>query len=165
MKTIFRTVIYLLSAAIFVASGSNAQAGETKQTPLTGSFRGQENDVPQGFPPQTLAVHGTVMGIAPHLGRFTMIYYLTVTLANGTSTGTGQLIAADGSTITGTVTGSSAPGEPGIAIITEVYMITGGTGRFTGASGTFTVQRLVDLMSGSTSGTIQGVVIAPNGAH
>jgi hypothetical protein len=45
--------------------------------------------------------------------------------------------------------------------IVEKYVITGGTGRFANASGSFTVQRLVNRATGTSSGTISGTIIIP----
>src|SRR5947199_355182 len=116
MNTIFKTVLCLPVAAMFLtlALTGRADAAAEKQTPLIGSIQGQEKDVFQGPPPGTLAVDGTVTGIAPHLGRFTLLYKLTVTLLDGSATGSGQLIAANGDTILATVVGTSVPVEPGI---------------------------------------------------
>jgi hypothetical protein len=88
-----------------------------------------------------------------------------VVLPQGTATGTGELKAANGDTISYTVAGSSVALEPEVGSITEVNTITGGTGRFEGATGTITVLRRVDLSTGITSGSMQGVVIAPTGGH
>jgi hypothetical protein len=68
------------------------------------------------------------------------------------------LIAANGDSIYTTIVGSSEPtGTPGVRSITEIDTITGGTGRFAGAQGSFIVERLVnqtDFTSGSFHGTI-----------
>jgi hypothetical protein len=93
-------------------------------------------------------------------------YQLTVTLANGTATGSDQLIAVNGDSVFTTVAGSSEPtATPGVLSITEVDTITGGTGRFAGAQGSFTVERLVNQATGFTSGSFHGTITSPGAAH
>jgi hypothetical protein len=47
---------------------------------------------------------------------------------------------------------------PGIASIVETATITGGTGRFAGATGSFIVERLVDLINLETTGSFEGTI-------
>ena len=63
-------------------------------------------------------------------------------------------------------TGSSALVRPGSVLITEHATIdpTRSTGRFAGAEGTFTVERLADAatgVGGLTLGTIEGMISLP----
>jgi hypothetical protein len=97
--------------------------------------------------------------------KFSFTYQLTVTLASGTAIGSGQLIAANGDSIDTTITGSSDLTTPGLARITEIDTITGGTGRFAGAQGSFTVERLVVQATGFTSGSFHGTITSPGTAH
>src|SRR5439155_20448468 len=101
-----------------------------------------------------LQVDGTVTGVATHLGLFTMTYKVTVNVLTGTSTGSALLTAANGDTILTTIVGQGTSEPSGLNSITEVNTITGGTGRFAGARGSFTVDRLEDPATGITSGTI-----------
>jgi hypothetical protein len=66
--------------------------------------------------------------------------------------------AANGDMVFAEFTGFSSPVEPGFVFVTEEATITGGTGRFTGASGQFTVMRLVDQMNGATTGSFEGTL-------
>jgi hypothetical protein len=89
-----------------------------------------------------------------------------VTLENGTATGSAHLIAANGDSIYTTVAGSSEmTATPGVNSITEINTITGGTGRFSGAQGSFTVERLIDLATGFTSGSFHGMITSPGATH
>jgi hypothetical protein len=89
-----------------------------------------------------------------------------VNLANGTATGSAHLVAANGDSIDTTITGSSdLTTTPGFAIITEINTITGGTGRFAGAQGNFTVERLENLATGFTSGSFHGIITSPGADH
>jgi hypothetical protein len=138
-----------------------------KQVPFKGSIQGHEIDTPQGGPPPTtLLVDGSATGIGTHVGEFSFTYRATVNLADGTATGSAELIAANGDRIFTTVAGSSEPtATPGVFSITEINTLTGGTGRFAGAQGSFTVERLVDPGTGLTSGSFHGTITSPGAAH
>jgi len=142
-------------------------AAAQKQVPFDGAMQGREIDTPQGGPPPTtLLVDGRTRGIATHVGQFSYSYQLTVALANGTATGSGQLIAANGDSIFTTIVGQGQPTDsPGVNRIMEINTITGGTGRFQGAVGSFTVERLVTLATGFTSGSFRGNISPPGAVH
>ena len=58
-----------------------------------------------------------------------------------------------------TAVGQSEPtSTPGVFRIVEIQTVTGGTGRFSGAKGSFTVERLIDLTTGLTSGSFHGTI-------
>ena len=171
MTTAIQTNIRLRSAAVLLILGVAGIAAADTLTPFKGSFQGQEKDqpVPSVGPPQQLLVDGTVTGVATHLGQFTMHYNVVVSNPINpvaTSTGSAQLTAANGDMIFTTIIGQGvpAPGAPGFAQITEQNTITGGTGRFAGAQGSFTVERLVELATGLTSGSFNGAISSPGGA-
>ena len=121
-----------------------------------------ETDVVQGG---TLIVDGSAVGKATELGQFAMTYHVTVDLGTGGSVGTATFVAANGDTIDTTASGESAPtSTPGVFRIVEIQTITGGTGRFANAKGTFTVVRLTDLNTGFTSGSFSGIITSPGSA-
>jgi hypothetical protein len=66
---------------------------------------------------------------------------------------------------TGPTPGALQDSENQAASITEINTITGGTGRFAGAQGSFTVERLVNLATGFTSGSFHGTITSPGAAH
>jgi hypothetical protein len=104
-------------------------------------------------------VEGTATGNATHLGRFTVAFPHTVSFATATGEGTFTFTAANGDTLTADFTGQAQLGP--ITSIVEHATIMGGTGRFAGASGHFTVQRLFDPGSGATNGSFDGTISAP----
>lgn len=112
------------------------------------------------FPgPTTLFVSGEGTGNATHLGRFTFEYDELVDLATGTGTGTYELTAANGDTLTADWTGYGVPTEdPTVLLVVENATITGGTGRFVNASGSFTIERLFDFVTNSGGGSIEGTM-------
>ena len=161
-----KTTIYLSMAAMLLTAALAVPAAAQKRVPFKGSLQGHEIDTPQGGPPPTtLSVDGSVTGIASHVGQFSFSYQLTVTLANGTATGSGHLIAANGDSVYTTITGSSDVTTPGLVRIMEIDTITGGTGRFAGAQGSFAVERFVISATGFTSGSFHGMITPPGAAH
>jgi hypothetical protein len=123
-----------------------------------------------GNPPQEISVRGTVTGLATHLGRFRLDYIVTVSLPKSSSTGSAEL-TADGDKIFTTIVGQgvAVPDIPGLTRIVEFNTITGGTGRFAGATGTFIVERLAQSNTNTqlapTSGSLQGTIISSDAAH
>ena len=101
-------------------------------------------------------------GHASHLGRFTFSAPHTVDPLTRTAAGTYTLTAANGDTLTATFTGRAKPitGTTTLVIV-ETATITGGTGRFAGATGTFTVTREYDTAAGTTTGAFDGTISSP----
>ena len=82
--------------------------------------------------------------------------------ANGTAIGSYEFTAANGDTLFGDFTGQATPtATPGVLYIVEMVTITGGTGRFAGASGSFICERLFDRIAGTTSGSFEGTISSP----
>jgi hypothetical protein len=126
---------------------AQTQAQGGTELPFSGSFS-TATDVP---PP---SAHATAEGAATHLGRFTGTLTAEVT-SESTSTGTFNFTAANGDQLSGTFVGQGVFIPPGTARITEVATIENGTGRFAGATGTFTMVRFgtIDFATGKATGT------------
>jgi hypothetical protein len=169
MKMLPRAGIFLaLAATVFTAALAYSKNSD-KRLLVEGFFQGTEVDVFQGSPgspPDSIAVDGNIPGLATHLGEFTYTYKVLVNAQPGSATGTGEWIAANGDHVFLSVTGQGDPigsDVPNLNNIVEIDSITGGTGRFEGATGVVTVRRLIDLATGFTSGSIHGTVVLPGG--
>jgi hypothetical protein len=162
MKSIMkRSSIYLAMASMFVTLALASPAAAKNQVPFHGSILGAEVDHVQGT---TLTGTGTGTGIATLLGRFTVTWEVTVNLVNGSAVGSFHFITANGDSISTTFHGQGDPTDtPGVNQIVEVNIITGGTGRFAGATGSFILERLIDLPTGFTSGSFIGTIGSPGG--
>ena len=154
---------YLTLAALLLTSMCAAPAFAKNAVPFHGSIQGAEVNSVQGT---TLLVDGTGTGIATHLGRFSVTWEVTVDLLDSSATGSLHFIAANGDSLLTEFLGQGEPTEtPGINRIVEVNTITGGTGRFATASGSFTLERLLDMTTGITSGSFAGIITPPGAAH
>ena len=166
-QPVMKASVSLVVAAMLLTAVLAVTAAAQNQVPFKGSLQGHESDTPEGGPPPTtLNADGNTTGIATHVGQFSFTYQLTVTLATATATGSGHLVAANGDSIYTTIAGTlEVTSTPGVDSITEINTITGGTGRFAGAQGTFTVERLINLATGFTSGSFHGTITSPGAAH
>lgn len=100
----------------------------------------------------------TGTGEATHLGRFTLLSEFTVIPPPAsTASGTATWTAANGNEIFTTVAGQAVVTFP-VAAIVETHTITGGTGRFAGASGTLLVERSLNVLTLASSGSIAGTI-------
>src|SRR5207249_10717841 len=101
-------------------------------------------------------------GNATQLGRFTLDIPHVVDRSTRTAVGTYEFTAANGDTVFAEFTGIATPTEvPGVLYIEETATITGGTGRFADATGSFTVERLFDTIALTTTGSFEGTVSSP----
>ena len=175
MKTMTRSNIYLPIAAMIVTTALAIPATAQKQVPFKGSFQGQDvhNTLPPGA--ATVVISTTATGTGTHLGRFLLIREITGNLVNFTASGSAQWKAANGDIIDTTVFGSAAPADnPDYLKVTETHTITGGTGRFTGAQGSFTVELFHKLEPSGIAGGVEtheifgsfnGTITSPGAAH
>jgi hypothetical protein len=83
---------------------------------------------------------------------------MQVNVLTMTSTGTATFTAANGDNLTASVAGQATRTGPTMLSIVEIYTITGGTGRFAGATGNFTLESTVDQVTGVSSGTFSGAI-------
>lgn len=161
MKKTFVAIGIVLLLLIVVASVTFASPGQ-KQLPFKGSLHAVENNQVD-WP--TIYVHGSGSGNATILGKFSVTYEGVVHNDEngvGTASPSAHFVAANGDSLFAEGSGLGVPTEtPGVNRIVEEYTITGGTGRFAGATGSFTVERLITLATGVTDGTIEGKIVLP----
>lgn len=143
----------LLSAALVFAA---PDAGADHSVP----FKGKDTFAasPAGPPGDGKVIHtvDSGSGTAAHLGRFTMVASETVDTDSMTvSDGTFTMTAANGDTVSGTYSGTIQPGLTGYLVCGP---ITGGTGRFAGATGTIVFDGTFDPLTFTGSDVISGSI-------
>ena len=160
MKKISVWTIVALLLAILLMGTTLAAASARKPLPLKGSIEAVETYQVNG---PTMFVTATGTGEATHLGRYTVSYEVEVDLPTGSGTGlSAQYVAANGDTLFADGSGQATPtDDPTVFVVVETFTITGGTGRFDGATGNFTEERRVNIVTGVTSGTISGTIGLP----
>ena len=148
----------LAGALVLVALAGPASASD--RVPFRGSLAGTATVTPLN--PPIVAVRIEATGTATHLGRFTLEAPHTVNQATLTAVGTYLITAANGDTITANLAGTATMVKPPKYIsITETATVTGGTGRFAGASGSIEVKRMFNRATGVTTGTLEGWISQP----
>jgi hypothetical protein len=130
-----------------------------QEVPFKGRVEGTATITP-GTPP-FLSVSIAGAGNATHLGRFTVEIPHVVNASNRTSIGTYEFTAANGDMLTAAFTGQSTLTAPGVLSVVDTATITGGTGRFADATGSFTVERLFNQVTGLTTGSFEGTILSP----
>ena len=151
------SIVFGLIAALATAFAGPVAAKEL--VPFRGEMSGTATVTP--IAPPIVSVLLETSGQASQLGRFTLVAPHTVNQATLTATGTYTFTAADGSTLTASLSGTATLVAPGQLSIAETGIITGGTGRFEGATGTFSTQRTFFPATGQTHGTFEGWISTP----
>ena len=145
----------LFALALLLSFAGPVSAGE--RIPFKGTLAGTAVVTPLN--PPIVAVRIDAAGMATHLGRFTLVAPHVVNQATLTAVGTYLITAANGDTITADLAGTAVMVEPpDVVAITETATITGGTGRFAGATGSIEVERVFNRATGVTTGTLDGWV-------
>ncbi|MEO8429469.1 MAG: hypothetical protein ABI651_20440 [Verrucomicrobiota bacterium] len=161
MNNITKTILYLQMAAMLATVAFAGPKAAEKQVPFHGTIQTVETVTSVKFP---IVFNSSIgRGKATHLGRFA--WELAVEINNSdptalTATGTGVLTVANGDSLFTEFTATASPTPiPDVIFIIEVHSITGGTGRFAGATGGFTRQALSNLALGFSSGLFDGTIV------
>jgi hypothetical protein len=111
-----------------------------------------------------LALEVTGTGHATFIGSYTGDYRECFDPATGAVTGGSfTLTAENGDTLYGTYAGQAVPSGANVSY-DDPGVITGGTGRFAGASGIANTSGVANLATGEYRGTISGSVSSPASA-
>lgn len=103
----------------------------------------------------------TKAGNATHLGRFTVVASQCLDPATGAITkGEAVFTAANGDQVFATQSGQVSGSPPVLAFELD-YTITGGTGRFAGASGSINATGDFDVRTGGGTASLEGVMSSP----
>ncbi len=164
MKGVSILALTLLGLMTLAGPASAGQAPEAEPVPIKGTFEGLHVSRTPLDPPFAFD-RFEAEGQATHLGQFELVIEATVDFGSRPVTGAGTytFTAANGDRLVADHTGFSALVGPGIVLITEHTIIDPdrSTGRFAGAEGTFTVERLADAatgVGGVTVGSFEGTV-------
>ena len=171
MKTINRTKIYLPMAGTILLAALALSAAAQTQVPFKGTFQGSDTVVTPPMILQSITGNGTLVG-----------QFSSTAVSGGPGAHSAHWIAANGDSIDTTFVGSlsghvdmapcqvlGAQPEDSYAEITQIHTITGGTGRFAGVQGSFTLTKYHDLVrrdgSFGTCGSYLGTITPPGAAQ
>lgn len=132
-------------------------------------FKGSEDGTFQFADPcetNGVIVDVTGSGHATDVGKYTVHYRECLLPATGVvEDGSFTLTAANGDTLFGTYGGQASPtSDPNVIAFDDPGVITGGTGRFAGASGTLDQSGVANLATGEYAATLTGTVSSPASA-
>ena len=146
--------------ALLALAGPAAAERQGKQVPFRGSFEGHATPTP--LAPPFVAVNIEGEGHANQLGHFDVSVAILADASNGTAVGTFEFTAANGDRLTADFTESFAPTDvPGVFSDVITATLTGGTGRFAGATGSFVSHRVADHVTGIITDTFEGTISTP----
>lgn len=145
---------FLIAMALVLSSAGPVAADE--QLPFKGKLEGTVTVTPLDPPLATVVIEAT--GTGTRLGRFSLSVPHVVNQAIRVGSGNYEFTAANGDTLTASFTGQATLLAPGVLATTETATITGGTGRFAGASGGFIAERVFVVASGTTTGSFDGTI-------
>jgi hypothetical protein len=155
VKPTKRMSFYLPLAGMILTAALSVPAEAQQQVPFKGTFQGQDVHpiLPEGA--TSVAIGTTATGTGTHLGRFSLIREITGDLVTFTATGSAYWVAANRDSIYTTIVGVAELVPGGFLKVTETHTITGGTGRFSGAQGSFTVELFHALEASGVAGGVE----------
>jgi hypothetical protein len=160
-NSIWRRTVGSLGAALLLMSALAASVAAGEQRPMHGHYTIAVVPVEQRCGPTALTIGFEGVGLATHLGRMegtgsncTSFNLATeaVPIWNGLAT----FVAADGSSITMTYQGVQDAPVDGRATAASTFKVISGTGRFEGATGSWTSSEVIDFTTGTDRGSFSG---------
>jgi|tagenome__1003787_1003787.scaffolds.fasta_scaffold19468657_1 hypothetical protein len=164
------TFTAVAAASLLIATPAMATAEPNGAVvPFHGIYRGGYQA--QVSPPNLIITATSGDGYATHLGHFELTDRIVAGLARGpvpdcpvpgtTETYTSTLTGANGDSITLAGTGHGCQRTPTTVLVKDAVTVTGGTGRFEGATGSITVRSFVDQSSSTVVIVFYGSISAP----
>lgn len=152
-------LIFLVPLARTVVAAPAADRLPAKTTRLLFKGTMQSNETYSTVSPM-LYVTANGSGESTSLGTFTVSYHTEVNLLDFSEAETAHFAGSNGDSLQAKAAGQSIEDRtPGMYNVIEIYTITGGTGQFAGASGTFTLKRLVSRTVGVASSSFEGYIL------
>ena len=148
-----------LARTVFAAPAGDVVSAKTTRLSFKGTIQSNET-YSTVFPAMYVTANGS--GESTQLGPFTVSYHIEQNLLDLSQTESVDFAGTNGDSLQAKGVGQAIEDRtPGMFNVVEIYTITGGTGRFTGASGTFTLKRLVSITVGIASATFEGYILIP----
>jgi len=148
-----------LALVLVMAIGASASAAD--QRPMKGRYTISVVPVEQRCGPNALTIGFEGVGIATHLGRMegtgsNCTSFNLTTEAVPIWDGLATFVAADGSSITMSYEGAQDAPVNGRASAANTFTVISGTGRFEGATGSWTSAEVIDFTTGIDHGSFSG---------
>ena len=148
-----------LALVLVMAIGASASAAD--QRPMKGRYTISVVPVEQRCGPNALTIGFEGVGIATHLGRMegtgsNCTSFNLTTEAVPIWDGLATFVAADGSSITMSYEGAQDAPVNGRATAANSFTVISGTGRFEGATGSWTSAEVIDFTTGIDHGSFSG---------
>jgi hypothetical protein len=150
-----------LAGVTSVSSAVNAGAAASKTTPPEVPFRGTfvgHLTASTPIDPPLLSNLIEASGQSSQLGRFALEIPHVVNATTREAMGSYEFTAANGDGLTATFTGLGTVVAPGVVSVLDTATVTGGTGRFEDATGSFTVERIFTFATGEVTGAFEGTI-------
>ena len=159
------TVMLIASAFLLVGCNQTTSPASPTSVPAIGASPTSSPLAASAAAQHQVPFKGTFQG--SDTGRYSFTHVITFPPP---LTGSAHWIAANGDSIDTTSVIVSSVLGPVVRTNTENHTITGGTGRFSGAQGSFTVVRTHVLAPSDdgthvTSGSFDGTITSPGAAH
>ena len=156
-----RRTVGSLGAVLLLTAALAGPVAAAEQRPMHGAYSIGVVPVEQRCGPNALTIAFEGAGIATHLGRIDGIGSNCTTFDLGTDgvaiwDGLATFVAADGSSISTTYEGAQDAPVDGRAAVASTFTVVSGTGRFEGASGSWTSSGVIDFLTGQFRGSFSG---------
>jgi len=146
--------------ALSTGGGATVRAAANAAVlPFHGTVDSASHVAVYDFGTNTAFIHLVGTGTATHLGRYTLVVDYVLSLVTIAGSERMTLTAANGDVLTAEGTAQGAPSEDGQSLSSlESLTITGGTGRFAGATGSFILRQVNIAADRNSSGSFDGTI-------
>jgi hypothetical protein len=149
-----------MPTALTPGGGATARAAANAAVlPFHGAVDSASHVAVYDFGTNTAFIHLVGTGTATHLGRYTLVVDYVLSLVTIAGSERMTMTAANGAVLTAEGTAQGTPSEDGLSLRSlESLTITGGTGRFAGATGSFVLRQVNIAADRNSSGSFDGTI-------